>query len=113
MLAEGADLYKAQVPVHRGASAFDVERLSLEMTAILPCPWVVLSTGVPHERFGELVGAACRGGASGFLAGRAIWRSAVGQPDPPAHLERHGASTLRTLIGIVDAEARPWHEAVA
>ena len=112
-LSEGADLYKAQVPIHRGASAIDVERLSLEMTAILPCPWVVLSNGVPQERFGELVGAACRGGASGFLAGRAIWRSAVGQPDPKAHLEREGSERLRELIEVVDAEARPWQEAVA
>ena len=112
-LSEGADLYKAQVPIHRGAAAIDVERLSLEMTAILPCPWVVLSNGVPQERFGELVGAACRGGASGFLAGRAIWRSAVGQPDPKAHLEREGSERLRELIEVVDAEARPWQEAVA
>jgi sulfofructosephosphate aldolase len=112
-LSEGADLYKAQVPIHRGASEIDVERLSLELTEILPCPWVVLSTGVPHERFGELVGAACRGGASGFLAGRAIWRSAIGQPDPKGHLEREGSTRLRELIAVVDAEARPWQEAVA
>ena len=112
VLSVGADLYKAQVPIHGGATATDVEALSREMAAILTCPWVVLSTGVPHDRFVELVGAACHGGASGFLAGRAIWRSAIGRPDPRAHLERDGVDQLRALIDVVDAEARPWQEAV-
>jgi sulfofructosephosphate aldolase len=111
-LSRGADLYKAQVPIHGGDSLADVERLSAELTAILPCPWVVLSTGVPHERFADLVGAACRGGASGVLAGRAIWRAAVGRPDPAGYLSNDGTARLEELIAVVDAEARPWVEAV-
>lgn len=110
-LSRDADLYKGQVPFHAGETPGDVERLSIEMTATVPGPWVVLSTGVPPDRFAELMAASCRGGASGFLAGRAIWRSAVGQADPAAHLAEEAAGRFAELAAIVDAEARPWSEA--
>jgi sulfofructosephosphate aldolase len=112
-LSNGADIYKAQVPVQGGSRIEDVERLSRELTSASSCPWVVLSTGVPPERFAELVAPACRGGASGFLAGRALWASAIGAPDPQRHLSMHGLPRLHELNAIVDAEARPWHEALA
>jgi sulfofructosephosphate aldolase len=113
LLSGDADIYKGQVPFHAGETPADVERLSLEMTATVPGPWVVLSTGVPPERFGELMAASCRGGASGFLAGRAIWRPAIGQPDPAAHLAGEATDNIVALAAIVDAEARPWSEATA
>lgn len=40
-------------------------------------PWAVLSWGAPFEIFIGQVEAACNNGASGFMAGRAIWREAV------------------------------------
>lgn len=112
-LSRDADLYKGQVPFHAGETPLEVERLSLEMTATVPGPWVVLSTGVPPARFGELMAASCRGGASGFLAGRAIWRRAIGQPDPAAHLAGEATDDIVALAAIVDIEARPWSEATA
>lgn len=112
VLSRGADVYKAQVPIHRGDTAADVAALSREMTATVPCPWVVLSTGVDAERFPVLTAAACRGGASGFLAGRAVWADAIGKPDAAAHLASVSVDRLRRLSAIVDSEARPYREAI-
>jgi sulfofructosephosphate aldolase len=110
-LSVGADIYKAEVPIHRGDSAADVEALSRELSGAIACPWVVLSAGVPAERFPEFVAASCRGGASGFLAGRAIWGASVRADDQAGHLIAHAAPRLRELTAIVDAEARPWRQA--
>jgi len=113
ILASGADVYKAQVPIHGGDTPADVTALAREMTQVVGIPWVVLSTGVPDERFPELVAASCRGGASGFLAGRAIWSRAIAGTDGPAAraLLAGSAADLDRLASIVDAEARPWTEA--
>ena len=104
------DLYKAQVP-HNGRGDMDdiVERCR-RMTDGLPCPWVVLSSGVTIEDFPAAVEAACRGGASGFLAGRAVWRDAIG-PDPEPALRDRSVPRLQRLAEIVDARARQWTEA--
>ncbi|MBA3852506.1 MAG: hypothetical protein H0X59_09110, partial [Chloroflexi bacterium] len=74
-------------------------------------PWVVLSAGVPLERFEAAVEAACRGGASGFLAGRAIWSDAIALDGLEARLETVSAPRLARLGQLVDALARPWWKA--
>jgi sulfofructosephosphate aldolase len=109
-LSANADIYKAQVPIHGGDKPAEVEALSRDLSAAIECPWVVLSAGVPAERFPEFVAASCRGGASGFLAGRAIWGAAIRDRDQADHLSAHAAPRLRELVAIVDAEARPWRE---
>jgi sulfofructosephosphate aldolase len=108
-MARDADLYKAQVPTAGGEDEASITALSHELTASISCPWVVLSTGVPAPRFPAALAAACRGGASGFLAGRAIWGPALAADDPGDALEGLALATLRQLRAIVDAEARPWH----
>lgn len=110
-LSMGADIYKAQVPIHRGDQAGEVEALSRDLSAAIECPWVVLSAGVPADRFAEFVAASCRGGASGFLAGRAVWGASIRDRDQGGHLRTHALPRLRELAAIVDAEARPWREA--
>ena len=40
-------------------------------------PWVLLSAGVNFDLFCQEVEVACRAGASGFLAGRALWQEAT------------------------------------
>ncbi len=114
ILSRGADVYKAQVPIHGGDTPADVTALAREMTQVVGIPWVVLSTGVPDARFPELVAASCRGGASGFLAGRAIWSRAVSGTDAASTraLLAGSVQDLDRLASIVDAEARPWTEAI-
>ncbi len=106
----GPDVYKAEVPTlghgDDGAITAGAERLS----ATLSCPWVVLSNGTALERFGDAAVAAARGGASGFLAGRAIWLDAISAPKLRPHLESVAAPRLRDLATRIDAAARPWQE---
>ncbi len=86
--AHRPDLYKAQVPFNGLASEEQIVERCREMTELLPCPWVVLSSGVSIEDFPRAVEAACRGGASGFLAGRAVWRDALVEDPEPILRER-------------------------
>lgn len=102
-------LYKAQVP---SAGEGDVDRLEDECRALdeaVTGPWVVLSQGVKLDRFPQAVTAACRAGASGFLAGRALWSDVVGRP--MEELERTSLPRLKRLADVVDEHARPWWEA--
>ena len=104
------DLYKAQVPFDGHGDLDRVTDACRSMTDLLPCPWVVLSSGVAIDDFPAAVEAACRGGASGFLAGRAVWRDAIG-PDPKPALRERSVPRMERLGRIVDDSARPWSDA--
>jgi tagatose 1,6-diphosphate aldolase len=47
------------------------------VTDALRAPWAVLSAGVDHEAFVGVLREAVAGGASGFIAGRSLWKEAV------------------------------------
>jgi len=70
-------LYKTEVPFRAEASSAQVTATSARITEAMDCPWVVLSSGVPAERFPLAVRDTRAGGARGFLAGRAIWGAAA------------------------------------
>lgn len=99
-------LYKAQVPA---GTAAEKAATCAAVTDILPTPWVVLSQGVPVEEFPAAVQIACQEGASGFLAGRAIWSDTIGTGNTVELLRTRSADRLRRLGDIVDEFARPWH----
>ncbi|THG29263.1 hypothetical protein [Naasia lichenicola] len=104
-------LYKVQVPL-AGTGTPDEQRAASERLATdIQGPWVVLSQGVALDRFADAVQAACLAGASGFLAGRALWSDVVGADDVPATLRERSRPRLERLIEIVDAHARPWSDA--
>ena len=98
----GADLYKAEVPLHGEGDEAAIRQGCAALTRALPCPWVVLSSGVPQELFPRAVELACKEGASGFLAGRAVWRAVIGQRDMAAALQADAAPRLRALAELVD-----------
>jgi sulfofructosephosphate aldolase len=108
--ATGCSLYKCQVPLEGKGEAEELTRRARRIDEALPCPWVVLSQGVAPRDFPGAVAAACRGGASGFLAGRALWTVALPADDPTELLRAHSAPTLRRLGAIVDEHGRPWRE---
>jgi sulfofructosephosphate aldolase len=101
--ARGADLYKAEVPLHGEGSDDDIRRRCAALTSLIASPWVVLSSGVRQDRFPRAVELACEEGASGFLAGRAVWRSCIGQPDVEAALRGEAVPRLQHLAEVVDA----------
>jgi len=111
--AVGCDLYKCEVPTHGRGDAAEIAAWSRGIDAVLPCPWVVLSQGVEPERFPAAVEAACRGGASGILAGRAVWTAALAEGDPTRILRERSVPRLRELGAIVAAHATPWRRKAA
>lgn len=107
----GQSLYKVQVPLSGTGDAAQQREASERLNAAITGPWVVLSQGVDRPAFLPAVEAACRAGASGFLAGRALWSDVVGRDDVPSALRELSVPRLEALIEVVDREARPWREA--
>jgi sulfofructosephosphate aldolase len=103
-------LYKVEVPFHGKGEAEAITAACRELDAVVAVPWVVLSNGVALEDFPRAVEASCRGGASGFLAGRAIWSDLVEADDPGPLLREVSVPRLERLGAIVDAHGRPWRD---
>lgn len=102
----GADLYKAEMPLH-GEGDPDVLHAECErLTAAVAGPWVILSSGVSPDLFPEAVQIACEAGASGFLAGRAVWAPSLGADDVAADLAVNAVARLQRLSDIADHAVR-------
>jgi tagatose 1,6-diphosphate aldolase len=73
-------------------------------------PWVILSAGVNYETFKTQVEIACRAGASGFLAGRSIWRDAASTSDPAARTNagKAAAKRIAELASITRTHGRAY-----
>jgi len=93
-------LYKCQAPC-----GGDIVTKCHKVTEVLPVPWVVLSQGVPRDEFPLAVENACKGGARGFLAGRALWTNTLEADDPTELLRTQSVPRLEELIEIVDRYA--------
>ncbi|MET0932553.1 MAG: hypothetical protein ABWX56_02490 [Mycetocola sp.] len=106
----GQSLYKVQVPLAGFGTPAEQRDASVLLGRAITGPWVVLSQGVEQRNFRAAVQAACQGGASGFLAGRALWSDIVGAGDVPAALRKTAVPRLEELIAVVDRYARPWNE---
>lgn len=106
----GASLYKGQVPRGGKGTQAELEEACRLLGAAITGPWVVLSQGVAQADFLAAVTAACKGGASGFLAGRALWADVVGADDLDATLQRVSVPRLDELCTVVDRYARPWRD---
>jgi tagatose-1,6-bisphosphate aldolase len=73
-------------------------------------PWVLLSAGVSFDDFTRQTEIACKAGASGVLAGRAVWKEAVNLSGESrsAFLCTTAIDRLEKLKGIVSAYAKSW-----
>lgn len=79
-------------------SAAECERL----TGALSVPWALLSAGVDHDTFVRQLRVALDAGASGFIAGRSIWKDAIGMPPADARrfLEGEARRRLDELVAV-------------
>lgn len=111
----------AIIEAARALNDLDIDLLKLEypgspsgcrrLAAILDRPWAVLSAGVPFAEFSQVMRIAFDdGGASGFIAGRSVWREAVALdgPDRAEFLSTVARPRLEELTGVAAAYARPW-----
>lgn len=107
----GVDVLKAEFPsdLQYESSAQALEHCR-RLTDALDVPWVLLSAAVDYTLFERQVEIACRGGASGYLAGRAVWQeiTRLRPQEWDAFATGVAAERLRTLADIANAEARPY-----
>jgi tagatose-1,6-bisphosphate aldolase len=76
-------------------------------------PWAVLSAGVDHATFLAQVGTAMQAGASGVIAGRALWKDCISL-DPEVRRDRLtniALPRLRELQDVVRTATRPASKA--
>ncbi len=111
----GFDVLKAEFPGDPKVTP-DAEELMKNcgrLSRSTKVPWVVLSAGADFNVFRGLVELACQGGASGFLAGRAIWKDAFRERALEAQLEyvrTQGVTNFQALADLAHKYARPWWE---
>lgn len=98
----GADLYKGEMPLLGSGDVEEMRQRCRAVTRAVASPWVILSSGVAEADFPGSVRIACEEGASGFLAGRAVWASCLGAPDVVACLRHAAARRLRTFAAAAD-----------
>jgi tagatose 1,6-diphosphate aldolase len=108
------DVLKSEFPTDIRFERDDGRLLKLcqELNEASRLPWVLLSAGVDFEAFKRQVEIACKAGASGFLAGRALWQEAAGIPLRKERLSffRNTATPrLKELVGIADSYGKPWY----
>ena len=125
----GVDVFKLESPIPANEvpdpDGGDTERIEAtqalfnEVNRLSPVPWVMLSAGASKEAFRRILVYAFRAGASGFLAGRAIWWDELQRyPDVKATREalRTGSRPyFDDLNALADAHALPYtrHRAYA
>lgn len=75
-------------------------------------PWVLLSGNREPSEFIQLLRTACDAGATGYLAGRSIWWTAVERYPDLADIERvlgaDAARFMATLGDVVAEHGQPW-----
>jgi tagatose-1,6-bisphosphate aldolase len=97
----GVDMLKVEFPgfVEDDAGKSQAYDACRTLDANVHTPWVILSAGVGYETFKTQVEIACRAGASGFLAGRSIWRDAASTSDP-AERENAGKAAAKRIAEL-------------
>jgi sulfofructosephosphate aldolase len=111
----------AIIEAARALDDLDVDLLKLEypgspegcrrLAKVLAKPWAVLSAGVPFDQFTDIIKiAADEGGASGFIAGRSVWREVVSLAgrDREEFLTTVARPRLDRLVEVASRHARPW-----
>ncbi len=110
----GVDVFKLESPVNAASAdgSSQVQALFDDMGNLAGRPWVMLSAGAGKVEFRNVLAHAFRAGASGFLAGRAIWLEAFSHyPDwGRIDTDLSGASSdyLAEISALADDQARNW-----
>jgi tagatose-1,6-bisphosphate aldolase len=108
----GVDVLKAEFPVDSTLVTDEAAWAAAcrELTAASRVPWVLLSAGVSFETYARQTVVACQAGASGVMAGRAIWKeaSALSGEARRSFLQKTAAARLRRLATVCQAHGRPW-----
>ncbi len=108
------DVLKAEFPADLEYESDESRLLDFchQLNEASQVPWVILSAGVGFELFYKQVELACQAGASGFLAGRALWQEAT-QIDSRQERLKFSETTvgerLESLTELANKYATPWY----
>jgi len=108
------DVLKAEFPADIKFEQDEEKLLGLcqELNEASRLPWVLLSAGVDFESFRKQVKIACKAGASGFLAGRALWQEGAqirSREERMNFFQNTAASRLKELAEIANSYGKPWY----
>jgi tagatose 1,6-diphosphate aldolase len=108
------DVLKAEFPADIKFEQDEGKLLGLcqELNQASRLPWVLLSAGVDFNSFRKQVEIACKAGASGFLAGRALWQEGAqirSRKERMNFFQNTAAPRLKELAEIADKYGKPWY----
>jgi len=108
------DVLKAEFPADIKFEQNEKKLLGLcqELNEASRLPWVLLSAGVDFDSFEKQVKIACKSGASGFLAGRALWQEGAqirSREERMNFFQNTAAPRLKELAEIADTYGKPWY----
>jgi len=108
------DVLKAEFPADIKFEQDEGKLLGLcqELNRASRLPWVLLSAGVDFESFRKQVRIACKAGASGFLAGRALWQEGAqirSRDERMNFFQNTAAPRLKELAELADSYGKPWY----
>jgi len=108
------DVLKAEFPADIKFEQDEEKLLGLcqELNQASQLPWVLLSAGVDFDSFKKQVEIACKSGASGFLAGRALWQEGAqirSREERMNFFQNTAAPRLKELAEIADSYGKPWY----
>ena len=108
------DVLKAEFPADMEFEQDEKKLLGLcqELDSASRLPWVLLSAGAGFETFRKQVEIACKAGASGFLAGRALWQEGVqirSREERMDYFKSTAVPRLRELVEMVKKYGKPWY----
>ncbi len=109
------DVLKAEFPADL---AYEKDRSQLsdfcrQLDEASQVPWILLSAGVDFDLFYQELEVACQAGASGFLAGRALWQEAAqisSRHERSTFLETTVITRLESLSKLANSYGVPWHD---
>ena len=110
----GVDVFKLESPVNAvdADGSAEVQQVFDEMGQLAGRPWVMLSAGAGKSEFRKVLEHAFKAGASGFLAGRAIWLDAFqAYPDWEeirAGLGGDALDYMADICALADQSAADW-----
>jgi tagatose 1,6-diphosphate aldolase len=108
----GVDVLKAEFPLNIVEEPDEISwaEACQALSEASVVPWVLLSAGVSFDQFIRQARIACQSGASGVLAGRAVWKEAVGLTgaERTKFLYATASERLNQLARIVATYAKPW-----
>ena len=111
----GIDILKAEFPIDVSAEPDMAVWLDacLELSQASVVPWALLSAGVDYETYLSQATVACQAGATGVLAGRAVWKEAVefSGAERIHFLDTIAKGRMERLWNLCDALGKPWKEA--